>query len=93
MEPATSRATSSTPTCGNDISSARLLTTSYGGTSFVHPVSHARQSMRIACSDRQLVIILRDLFVAGTETTVTTLKWALLFLVHHPEVKENLTNY
>lgn len=29
-----------------------------------------------------------DLFTAGTETTSTTLQWAALFLVNHPDVQE-----
>nr|AUX14903.1 cytochrome p450 CYP2P18 [Kryptolebias marmoratus] len=28
-----------------------------------------------------------DLFVAGTETTTTTLIWALLYMIHHPHVQ------
>ncbi|XP_015253799.1 PREDICTED: cytochrome P450 2J6-like [Cyprinodon variegatus] len=31
-----------------------------------------------------------DLFLAGTETTATTLLWALLFLAKHPEVQEKV---
>ncbi|XP_053769742.1 steroid 21-hydroxylase [Desmodus rotundus] len=31
-----------------------------------------------------------DLFVGGTETTSTTLSWAVAFLLHHPEVQQRL---
>ncbi len=28
-----------------------------------------------------------DMWIAGAETSVTTLRWALLHLLHHPEVQ------
>uniref|UniRef100_A0A8C6USY1 Cytochrome P450, family 2, subfamily N, polypeptide 13 n=1 Tax=Neogobius melanostomus TaxID=47308 RepID=A0A8C6USY1_9GOBI len=31
-----------------------------------------------------------DLFLAGTETTSTTLQWALIYLIKHPEVQEKV---
>ncbi len=37
-------------------------------------------------SDDQLVLLLMDLFMAGSETTSKTLEWACLFMVKHPEV-------
>uniref|UniRef100_K1QDA6 Cytochrome P450 2J1 n=1 Tax=Magallana gigas TaxID=29159 RepID=K1QDA6_MAGGI len=41
-------------------------------------------------TDKQLIIIVREFFGAGTETTSTTLRWALLFLIHHPEWQKDL---
>lgn len=37
---------------------------------------------------RQLIISIMDLFAAGSETTSTTLRWALLFMVLNPKVQE-----
>ena len=36
-------------------------------------------------SDDYLVNSMRDMFAAGFETTSTTLRWAIAYLVHHPE--------
>ena len=38
------------------------------------------------CPENMQRLIL-DLFVAGTETTSHTLRWILLFLIHHPEIQ------
>ncbi|XP_046374587.2 cytochrome P450 2U1-like [Haliotis rufescens] len=35
-----------------------------------------------------LVKTVRDLFIAGTETTATTIRWTLLYFLHNPEVQE-----
>ena len=31
-----------------------------------------------------------DLFVAGTETTASSIRWAMLFLLHHPDIQTRL---
>merc|ERR1719483_650733 len=36
---------------------------------------------------KQLAIIAMDLFAAGSETTSTTLRWAILYMVLSPEVQ------
>jgi cytochrome P450 len=40
--------------------------------------------------DAQLNISVRDFFGAGTETTSTTLRWALLYLIHHQDWQRRL---
>ncbi|KAL3884077.1 hypothetical protein ACJMK2_030299 [Sinanodonta woodiana] len=39
-------------------------------------------------SKNQLKALVGDLFGAGTETTSTTLLWAILYLLHYPDVQE-----
>ncbi|XP_077985288.1 cytochrome P450 2U1-like [Glandiceps talaboti] len=41
-------------------------------------------------SESELKYTLVDLFVAGTETTATTLKWALLFMILYPDIQEQV---
>nr|XP_022336950.1 cytochrome P450 2C14-like [Crassostrea virginica] len=41
-------------------------------------------------TDEQLIITINEFFAAGTETTSTTLRWALLFLIHHPDWQTKL---
>ena len=39
-------------------------------------------------SEEQLCHLVADLFGAGLDTTLTTLKWALLYLATYPEVQD-----
>ena len=39
-----------------------------------------------------LISIIKSLFLAGTETTSTTITWCVLFCLHHPEVQEKVFN-
>lgn len=41
-------------------------------------------------SESELLKFVGDLFVGGTETTATTLRWALVFLVRHPDVQQKV---
>lgn len=36
---------------------------------------------------QSLEIVLMDLFLGGSETTATSLKWVILYMLHHPEVQ------
>ena len=40
--------------------------------------------------EESLVSSMLDLFLAGTETTTSSLMWGILFLLHHPEVQDNV---
>ncbi|NWQ80594.1 CP2J6 protein, partial [Columbina picui] len=41
-------------------------------------------------NEENLIQTIFDLFVAGTETTATTLRWALLYMVIYPDVQEKV---
>lgn len=41
-------------------------------------------------AERNLAYILSDLFVAGSESTATTLAWTILYLCKWPEIQKNL---
>ncbi|RLW00736.1 hypothetical protein DV515_00008659, partial [Chloebia gouldiae] len=40
--------------------------------------------------ERNLIQTVADLFLAGTETTATTLLWALLYMVIYPDIQEKV---
>lgn len=40
------------------------------------------------CSEKQLLILLLDLFMAGTETTSNTLSFVIMFLIQNPSVQK-----
>ncbi|XP_023347441.1 methyl farnesoate epoxidase, partial [Eurytemora carolleeae] len=41
-------------------------------------------------NDEQLIVNAMDLFSAGSETTATTLAWAVAFMILHPEVQKEV---
>ncbi|XP_004068236.1 cytochrome P450 2J6 [Oryzias latipes] len=45
------------------------------------------QNSDLGFNDANLAFCSLDLFVAGTETTSTTLMWALIYLIKHPDVQ------
>lgn len=42
--------------------------------------------------EENLLMSTADLFLAGTETTATTLRWGLIFMMNHPEIQGVVTN-
>ena len=41
-------------------------------------------------TDQHLIMTMSDVFIAGMETTATTLCWALMYLIHKPDVQQRL---
>ena len=39
----------------------------------------------------QLVQVLKDFFIAGSETVSTSLLWALVYLVNYPDLQEQIS--
>uniref|UniRef100_UPI00358DEC25 cytochrome P450 2J2-like isoform X2 n=1 Tax=Myxine glutinosa TaxID=7769 RepID=UPI00358DEC25 len=39
-------------------------------------------------SEQNLITVVNDLFIAGTETTASTLRWAFLYMMAYPDVQE-----
>uniref|UniRef100_A0A170XCS6 Cytochrome P450 15A1 n=1 Tax=Triatoma infestans TaxID=30076 RepID=A0A170XCS6_TRIIF len=47
-------------------------------------------NVHLILTEKQLIILLLDLFLAGAETTTSTLGYALLYLIHYPDVQKKL---
>lgn len=41
----------------------------------------------VGLSDDHLLMTVGDIFGAGVETTTTVLKWAIIYLIHYPQVR------
>jgi len=41
-------------------------------------------------TDKNLSATVADIFIAGSETTSTTLNWAILYLIANPDIQEKL---
>jgi len=38
----------------------------------------------------QLHYYIRDMFIAGTETTTSTIRWILFYLLKHPKIQQKV---
>ena len=47
-------------------------------------------SVKEFLTDGNLIMTMAEVFMAGLETTASTLCWALLYLIHNPEVQKML---
>jgi len=60
-------------------------------TNYVHAyMKVAKDRQGETFTEVQLLGTVIDIFMAGTETTATTLRWAFLLLAHHPEMQEKM---
>ncbi|XP_065604304.1 cytochrome P450 2J6-like [Cyrtonyx montezumae] len=57
---------------------------------YLDQMAKSREDADATYDKANLVQTIFDLFLAGTETTATTLRWALLFMVAYPDVQEKV---
>ncbi|XP_078512107.1 cytochrome P450 2J6-like [Lissotriton helveticus] len=57
---------------------------------YLNQIEKAQDDSRAAYDEANLVQVVVDLFIAGSETTTATLLWALLYVVKHPEIQEKI---
>ncbi|KAG2461213.1 CP2J2 protein, partial [Polypterus senegalus] len=55
---------------------------------YLEEIEKRKEDMEAEFHEENLSYCLLDLFVAGTETTSTTLRWALLYMMKYPDVQE-----
>ncbi|XP_046573178.1 cytochrome P450 2C23-like [Haliotis rubra] len=68
----------------NDDSSVTNFTSAY-----IKAMKHRhQQGQKTTMSDENLEKCLSDLFIAGSETTTTALRWGLAYFLNYPEVQE-----
>ncbi|XP_043346810.1 cytochrome P450 2D15-like isoform X2 [Dermochelys coriacea] len=54
---------------------------------FLQEIEKAKEHAGSSFNDNNLPMVTVDLFTAGTETTSTTLRWALLYMLLHPDIQ------
>lgn len=50
-------------------------------------MAQAKENTESSFNDANLRLVVADLFIAGMVTTSTTLAWALLLMILHPDVQ------
>ena len=51
---------------------------------------HGKSGKLSICSEFTLQATIRQLFVAGTDTTALTLRWAMLYMSRHPDIQDRV---
>lgn len=49
--------------------------------------SEQNKDTNLGFTETNLALCAMDLFIAGTETTSTTLLWALVYLINNPDIQ------
>ncbi|CAI4222414.1 unnamed protein product [Auanema sp. JU1783] len=57
---------------------------------YMKKIENEKDNPSSGFTERSLLINLLDIWIAGQETTTTTLMWGLIFLLNHPEVTEKI---
>ncbi|XP_078521772.1 cytochrome P450 2J2-like isoform X1 [Lissotriton helveticus] len=57
---------------------------------YLHQISVSADDPTSTFNEENLIQVVADLFMAGTEATTTTLLWALLYMVVHPHIQEKV---
>ncbi|XP_004068239.1 cytochrome P450 2J2 isoform X1 [Oryzias latipes] len=57
---------------------------------YLSEMEKTKQDPQAGFNIETLVVSTLDLIEAGTETTATTLRWGLMFMLHHPEIQEKV---
>ncbi|XP_039607781.1 cytochrome P450 2B4-like [Polypterus senegalus] len=55
---------------------------------YIVEIEKQRSNPAFMFTDENLIITIGDLFLAGSDTTTTTVRWGLLYMTQHPEIQE-----
>ncbi|XP_069476347.1 cytochrome P450 2J4-like [Ambystoma mexicanum] len=57
---------------------------------YLEQISATREDTTSTYDEENLIEVVADIFIAGTEAPTTTLHWALLYMMMYPDIQENV---